>query len=99
MKLPVSSSSTEYASADTMIIDESGIDLFIDGELELGGSFEALNPFQVSYAVLPEHFDFTGVEEDAAFEAEVAGACRKEQLEAFIWVYSQELARRNGYAR
>jgi len=99
LKLPVSSSSTEYASADTMIIDESGIDLFIDGELELGGSFEALNPFQVSYAVLPEHMDFTGQERNADIEKSVAVSCSDEELELVIWIYAQELARRNGYAR
>jgi len=99
LKLPVSTSSTEYASADTMIIDESGIDLFIDGELELGGSFEALNPFQVSYAVLPEHFDTTGHEAFTECEEGVAEQSSDEQLEITIWVFAQELARRNGYAR
>jgi hypothetical protein len=100
VKLPVATTSTEYASADTMILDEAGIELLIDGEMELGASFENLDSFQLAYAVLPEDFDSSGLEQHMAYENAVAQtAYTEEELEASIWVFSQELAKRRGYLR
>jgi hypothetical protein len=98
--LKVSTSSEEYASAEEMVIDEAGIDLFINGELELGGSFENLDNFQLAYAVLPEDFE---VESTNKFMIELETAFMKELdedgLESVIWLHSQELAKRRGYAK
>lgn len=99
MKLKVETSSEEYASAEEMIIDEAGIELFIDGHIELGGSFENLDNFQLAYAVLPEDFDTTGHEEYAGYEVEIANTCSEWELETTIWIFSQELAKRRGYAK
>lgn len=98
VKLKVSTSSNEYASADEMLIDEAGIDLFIDGNLELGGSFENLDSFQIAYAVLPEDYEHES-EEHAKSERELTTFMNNEDLETSIWVFSQELATRRGYAK
>lgn len=47
----------ELAYADTITIDEAGIDLSIDGEIELGASFEGIDPYALALDVLPEDFD------------------------------------------
>lgn len=102
MKLQVSSSSGEYASAEEMLIDEAGIDLFINGEIELGASFESLDSFQLAYAVLPEDFelDMLGAEDLAEqLQAGPEGQESEDALETMIWVASQELAKRRGYAK
>lgn len=99
MKLPVATTSTEYASADTMILDEAGIELLIDGEMELGASFENLDSFQLAYAVLPEDFDTTDLEGYVRAEQEIVKLTDTDQIEATIWVFSQELAKRKGYLR
>jgi hypothetical protein len=100
VKLKVSTSSEEYASAEEMVIDEAGIDLFINGELELGGSFENLDSFQLAYAVLPEDFY---LEDTSGFLVDVEKAfvsnASEFELEQVIWIASQELAKRRGYAK
>jgi hypothetical protein len=98
VKLKVSTSSEEYASAEEMVIDEAGIDLFINGELELGGSFENLDSFQLAYAVLPENFEHED-ESHAASESDLLITMEDHHLETTIWVFSQELATRRGYAK
>ena len=96
--MKVSTTSGEYASAEEMLIDEAGIDLLIDGQVELGGSFESLDNFQLAYAVLPE--DFEHEDEDHAFsEADLVGTMEDYHLESTIWVMSRELAKRRGYAK
>lgn len=47
----------ELAYADSITIDEAGIDLSIDGEIELGASFEGIDPYALALDVLPEDFD------------------------------------------
>lgn len=98
--MKVSTSSEEYASAEEMLIDEAGIDLLIDGQIELGGSFEGLDNFQLAYAVLPEDFE---VEDTDSFVASLERDYLKELdedgLENVIWLHSQELAKRRGYAK
>lgn len=42
--------------AESIVIDEGGIDLKIDGETIVGASFEGLDSYQLAYAVLPENF-------------------------------------------
>jgi hypothetical protein len=82
-----------------MILDEAGIELMIDGEFELGASFESLDSFQLAYAVLPVDYE---PHSDAQFENESHLAkyiMTEEDLEDSIWVFSQELAKRRGYAR
>lgn len=98
MKLNVATSSEEYASAEEMIIDEGGIDLFIDGVVELGGSFENLDNFELAYRVLPEHFEHED-ESHAVIEAGLLPTFEDHHLETSIWVFSQELAKRRGYAK
>lgn len=99
MKLPVATTSTEYASADHMILDEAGVELLIDGEMELGASFENLDSFQLAYAVLPVDFEFNN-EEHANSEQDLAKLFMTDgDLEDSIWVFSQELAKRKGYLR
>lgn len=97
--MPVQTTSNEYASADTMIIDEAGIDLQIDGETELGASFENLDSFQLAYAVLPTDYEpnlegYLRAEEDMAYNH-----LSEEQLEDTIWAFSQALAKKRGYKR
>lgn len=100
MNLKVSTSSNEYASAEEMVIDEAGIELLIDGQIELGGSFENLDSFQLAYAVLPEDFI---LEDSSTFLVSLEQAfiddCTDEDLEQAIWMHSQELAKRRGYAK
>lgn len=48
--------SDEYAMADTLVIDEGGIDLLQDGDSVLAASFEGLDPFQLMFDILPEDF-------------------------------------------
>lgn len=98
MKLKVSTSSEEYASAEEMIIDEAGLELLIDGNIELGGSFENLDPFQIAYAVLPEDFEHED-EAHANSESDLLICMEDHHLETTIWVFSQELATRRGYAK
>lgn len=94
-------SSEEYASAEEMLIDEGGIDLFIDGIPELSASFEGLDPFELAYRVLPEDFDVEEALEGWSHQSEQAAASTstRSQLEAIIWIFSQELAERRGYAK
>lgn len=96
--MKVSTSSEEYASAEEMVIDEAGIELLIDGQIELGGSFENLDSFQLAYAVLPEDYEHEN-EEHAKSERELTTFMNDGDLETSIWVFSQELATRRGYAK
>lgn len=98
MKLNVKTSSEEYGSAEEMLIDEDGIELLIDGNIELGGSFENLDSFQLAYAVLPEHFEHED-EAHANSESDLLIFMEDHHLETTIWVFSQELAMRRGYAK
>ena len=100
MKLNVATSSEEYASAEEMIIDEGGIDLFIDGVVELGGSFENLDNFELAYRVLPEHFELEYTERFFPdLECGFAEKANEDELEALIWIYTQELAKRQGWSK
>lgn len=47
----------ELAYADEITIDEAGIDLRIDGEIELGASFEGIDNYALALDVLPEDFE------------------------------------------
>lgn len=100
MTLNVKTSSEEYASAETMLIDEGGIELLIDGEIELGGSFENLDNFELAYRVLPEHFE---LEDTVCFDPTLEKMANSElteyDLEMAIWIAAQELATRRGYAK
>lgn len=100
MTLNVKTSSEEYASAETMLIDEGGIELLIDGEIELGGSFENLDNFELAYRVLPEHFE---LEDDDTFdvllEREAASNWSDDALEQVIWIALQEYASRKGITK
>lgn len=99
MTLNVKTSSKEYISAETMLIDEGGVELLIDGEIELGGSFESLDNFELAYRVLPEHFEHED-ERHADNERELAKKYMKDNdLETSIWIFSQELAERRGYSK
>ena len=53
----VATSSKEYVSAETMMLDEGGVELLIDGEIVLGGSFENLDNFELAYRVLPDDWE------------------------------------------
>lgn len=100
MKLNVKTSSEEYASAEEMLIDEGGIELLIDGEIELGGSFENLDNFELAYRVLPEYFDLEeGPGFDVGVELYTAALFSEDELETVIWIHSRELAERRGYAK
>ena len=100
MKLPVATTSTEYASADTMILDEAGVELLIDGEMELGASFENLDSFQLAYAVLPTDFELELSDQfNPGLEENMASTWPDDVLEQIIWIHSQELAKRRGYLR
>ena len=85
--------------AESILIDEGGVELFVNGEIELGASFEALDNFEVAYRVLPEDFE-PHDESYMRYEGELArDYCSEDDLEASIWVFSQELAKRRGYAK
>lgn len=55
--LNVATSSKEYVSAETMLLDEGGVELLIDGEIVTGGSFENLDNFELAYRVLPDDWE------------------------------------------
>lgn len=101
MKFKVSSSSEEYASADVMVLDEAGIDLQIDGITELGGSFENLDRFELAFAVLPEDIDVDTEEDEEVLAHERAMAAKVSEpvLEAAVWAYLQELAKRRNWSK
>lgn len=100
MKLNVKTSSEEYASAEEMLIDEGGIELLIDGEIELGGSFENLDNFELAYRILPEFFELEDGESYSVYlEKQFVEGCTEDELENTIWIASQELAERRGYAK
>lgn len=61
----------ELAYADEITIDEAGIDLRIDGETELGASFEGIYPYALALDVLPEDFDLPDDTDKAMFEQHV----------------------------
>lgn len=44
----------EYAMADTMVIDEGGIDLLLDGDQVIAASFEGLDPLKLMFDIMPE---------------------------------------------
>ena len=94
----VKTSSEEYASAEEMLIDEAGIDLLIDGQIELGGSFENLDNFELAYRVLPEYYEHES-EEHAGMESDLTVAMNDDDLESSIWIFSQELAKRRGWTK
>lgn len=98
MKLNVKTSSEEYASAEEMLIDEGGIELLIDGEIELGGSFENLDNFELAYRILPEYYEHED-EVHAGMESDLLLTFNDDHLESSIWIFSQELAKRRGYAK
>lgn len=90
--------------AESIVIDEGGIDLKIDGETIIGASFEGIDNFQLAYEVLPEHFllpknwedplVFDGVVTELANSKET-----NEDLEISARFFLTALARRNGYAK
>lgn len=100
--MKVSASSDEYASAETMLIDEGGIDLFIDGECELSASFEHLDPFELAYRVLPEDFELiedTGCFSIAQEYSYATNNLSNHDLESLVWLYLDVLATRRGISR
>lgn len=101
MALNVKTSSQEYASAETMLIDEGGVELLIDGEIELGGSFEDLDNFELAYRVLPEDFELEDTPTGfvVSIERDIAKNCTEYELEQIIWIQSQELAERRGWKK
>lgn len=91
--------------AESIVIDEGGIDLKIDGETIIGASFEGLDSYQLAYAVLPETFtlprNWGGSD---AFEGAVILATENQELsdlelEASARLFLTTLARRNGYEK
>lgn len=87
-------------SAETMMLDEGGIDLKIDGETHLSASFEGLDPFELAFRVLPEDFAPDGalgihIKHETALAQNHMG---EDELEGSIWAFTQELAKRRGYA-
>jgi len=63
---PTRITSDEYAMADTLVIDEGGIDLMLDGDSVMAASFEGLDPFQIMWEILPEDYaPPTGVSQEA----------------------------------
>lgn len=99
-KLKAPSTDTENFYAEEIVIDEGGVELFVGGELELGASFESLDNFELAYRVLPEDFELEQTSRyDPSFEQEVASRLLEAELEMTIWINSQELAKRRGYAK
>jgi hypothetical protein len=90
--------------ADLMVIDEGGIDLKVDGETILGASFEGIDPFQIAYEVLPEHYllpeDVTGPEFELTVQVLTDDeGWSDEDLEHTARMFLTALARRNGYEK
>lgn len=48
--------SDEYAMGDTLVIDEGGIDVLLNGEQEIAVSFEGLDPYRLMFDILPEDY-------------------------------------------
>lgn len=76
----------EYAMADTMVIDEGGIDLLLDGDQVIAASFEGLDHFQIMRHIVPEDLlkpkDMTQVKFEellVQIKAESEGATKEER--------------------
>jgi hypothetical protein len=94
----------EAPYAETLIVDEGGIDLKVDGETIISASFEGLNPFQIAYEVLPEAFLFENGQDALDWEELVAVSANSEymddeDLELAARAFLTALARRNGYEK
>lgn len=78
---PTRITSDEYAMADTLVIDEGGIDLMLDGDSVMAASFEGLDIFRVMADMLTEDRIKPVKMSQATFDATMAGI-KAETLEA-----------------
>jgi hypothetical protein len=98
LKLKPSSRALGYA--ETMRIDEGGVELLIDGEIENCASFDGLDLFEIAYRVLPEDFELSeDPTVDLQAEQAYAADTSEDNLESLIWIYLQELAKQRGYGK
>lgn len=90
--------------AESIVIDEGGIDLKIDGHTIIGASFEGLDSYRLAYEVLPETFilppDSPAEQFEEAIEILTNDSRISElDLEGSARLFLTALARRNGYAK
>lgn len=100
----------EIQYAETMVIDEGGIDLQIDGTSVLSASFDNVDNYQLAYEVLPESFVFPEPRElnekewhetlDAMVQQTgVPSDLTDSDLEITARLFLTALARRKGYEK
>lgn len=100
--LSVLGDSPEIEYAEEMRLDEGGFDLLVDDNIVISGSFENLNPFELAYRVLPEDPDLPDYYKSRGHEASMERVFQKirtEDIEAEVFLFLQELARRGGYLK
>jgi hypothetical protein len=90
--------------AESIVIDEGGIDLKIDGETIIGASFEGIDSYQLAYELLPEHYllprELTAGEHQSGLEGLTkAKYISDTDLEYSARLFLTALARRNGYEK
>lgn len=95
--LNVATSSKEYVSAETMLLDEGGVELLIDGEIVTGGSFENLDNFELAYRVLPDDWELH--EEWDAYDEVLLPITTEDLLENMIYRCLNELAELRGWSK
>jgi hypothetical protein len=94
--------------AETIVIDEGGVDLKIDGETIISASFDGVDHFQLAYEVLPESYTFSNPEdregwdtlvEEASKHTGVPSDLTDEDIELAARAFLTALARRKGYEK
>jgi len=94
--------------AETIVIDEGGVDLKIDGETIISAAFEGLDPFQLAYEVLPQEFGFPDAETREEWHATLDELVKEEgvpsdltdvDIELVVRLFLTALARRKGYEK
>lgn len=100
--LNVLGDSPEIEYAEEMVLDESGFDLLIDDNIVISGSFENLDPFELAYRVLPEDPDLPDYYKrphQTEHMARLFEKIKTEDIQAEVFLFLQELARRGGYLK
>jgi hypothetical protein len=94
--------------AETIVIDEGGVDLKIDGETIISASFDGVDHFQLAYEVLPESYTFSNPEDreswdemvtQCAVETGTPSDLTDEDIELAARAFLTALARRKGYEK
>lgn len=95
--------------AESIVIDEGGVDLKIDGETIISASFDGIDPYRLAYEVLPESFGFPFPQKETEdqWHATLAELVKETgnddfadvEIELLARLFLTALAERNGYAK